>query len=181
MRSRVILATCVLLVALVVSPGVAMAKGGNGVHAQAATKVSQDAKSNAGQDKAAQKPDPGAKPVKTSRPIVTPSPKIPSKNTSASVVKTPPREAPKAEAAPKSQSTASTQPVSRELPPEPIAASIPSTTLAEGEVASYATEVDDAATRGVLDTIEVELRGSLGAVRSAALRVWSALTSWWSD
>ena len=178
MRSSAIIASCALLIAALLSPGVAAAKGGNGQHSGATTKASDAKKPSATKDKA--KP-PIA--VKKSKKSVKPKVTSPRAVTKAKGAKKPSREAPKTAAKKKSDKakepkpeiaaqTEGTAPTAEEVPASP-----PSVNLAEQPFSSDTIGEGDIATRGVLDTIRVKLNTSLEGVRAAVAAMWSTLTA----
>ncbi len=167
MRSPAIVATCMLLVATLASPGVAMAKGGNGQHSSATPEASD-----------ARRPDAGTKARTSAKPKVA----SPQAGTKKKVARKPARKAPKIAATKKTgaaqqpQSPTPAQPANA-APSKAIPASQPSDGPASNGVSPDKIEMSDTGTRGVLDTIQTSLNTSLESVRAAFAAVWSTLTA----
>ena len=167
MRRSAIVVTCALLVAALLSPGVAMAKGGNGRHSVATPRTSEN---EMGEDR---RPDPGKKAGRTAKPTAA----SPQGKTAKNVEK-PTRETPRAE---KSQSATREQPAGAMTSTKAVPNSPASTRLAEGRISSDTVGESGIETRGVLDTIRVKVNASLEGIRAIVAGVWSAVTSWFGD
>jgi hypothetical protein len=192
MRRSAIAMTCALLVATLLSPGVAMAKGGNGRHSLATPSASDHGKANAGKGKT-QKADPGKKPGTSTKPKAATS----QQGTTAKVVEKPKREAPRPTAAGKTERPTPEvpRPAAAEKPQstihEPQAGATPPTMavpgspplmdLAEGRISADPVGAAGIETRGVLDTIRLKVNASLEGIRATAARMWSECTSWFGD
>jgi flagellum-specific peptidoglycan hydrolase FlgJ len=178
MRNQAIVATCVLLVAALVSPGVAMAKGGNGQHSEATHKASGTGKPAAAKDKAS-KPKAAKKPRKSTEPKVAHTQKA----TSSRDAKRPARGEPKMAAAKKTklkrkpQSVAPEHPASTASSVEAIPISLPSTGLAEASVPSDTIGTSDNESHGVLDTIRLQVNAAIAGLRATVAARWATLTS----
>lgn len=191
MRRSTIIVTCVLLVAALVSPGVAMAKGGNGRHSVEGPEKAANGKAQAGTESASaataeasengkaktKKSDAGKKPAATSKPKAA----SPQKSTTAKKAEKASREAPLTEAKAKAEQPviATTEPpASVTLSAKSVSASPPSADLTEDRVVPDAIDPDGIETRGVLDTIRVKANATLEHLRATMTGVWTAVTSW---
>jgi len=177
-RSAIIVVMCAMLVAALLSPGLAMAKGGNGRHQVATPKASETGKSKAG---AKAKKTKAKKAKAAKHPTRSAKAKASSSRTTAKNAEKPSREARKTEAAEKQQSTANEQPAGSRTPTKAPLGTPPSTGLANRRISADTTAQDGTETRGVLDTIRLKVNASIEGTRATAVGMWSAVTSWFGD
>jgi hypothetical protein len=197
MRRSLIALTCGFLAAALLCPGMAMAKGGNGSHAEAAQSSSKasPAKTRKSADKPAAAGQKGrAQAAKTST-AKSPAKKSSSNDSGSSQTSTQdaaqsasPQVTPEAQGA---EGPGEADVTAANLPSVPtrqpstaasyskLAADVyPSTSLSEDPPSSDVMEASEVETRGVLDTIRVKAGQSLHGVRVFAREMWSALVGW---
>ena len=190
MRKSAIIATCVVLVATLLSPGVAMAKGGNGQHSVASPKASGNGKAKGGNGTKStatpkapsngkstpHKSNPGKKPATVAGPKAA-SPQGTTAKNAEKVTRKAPRAKATAKAA-KPQPATHEPPASAVLSTKTAPVSPASATFAEDPISSDTVGEAGIETRGVLDTIRVKVNASLEGLRATADRMWSTVTSW---
>ena len=184
MRRSAVVITCAVLVATLLSPAVAMAKGGNGRHSMATRGAFGNGNGKAGTGSSGkgsvQTPPVGTQPRQSAKPKAA----SPQRGTTAKVVPKPTRKAPKVEAAEKAErpQSAMHEPPARTTPSTmAVPSSPPSTGLAEARDSADTIGAASIETRGVLDTIRLNVDASLEGVRATAAAMWSSVTSWFGD
>lgn len=173
MRRTTIIAMCALLVAALLSPGVAMAKGGNGNHPVATPKASGKGNS--------QKPGTISKTAKTANPKAA-SPQKNAKAVGKPTGTEPDAGVSEAVESPETQPSAtSEQSPSAEPSEKAIPAASSADESADEWISSDKTDAADAETHGVLDTIRAKVSASLESIRAMVTGMWSTVSSWFSD
>jgi len=187
--------TCLLLVASLLSPGVAMAKGGNGHNSDTASSASPrsgkgKAAAPSAKDKAkSDSRSPSDKHTAGNRPSSNPAADVKPKaaprkrQAAARVVEKQTPEAPKPEATePSEADVGSPRATLSRRAESPVPRSLAPTAPSEGRLTETSTDSAVAMeTRGVLDTIRLEMNASLNAFGVQMSSMWSALTNLLGD